>query len=123
MTDAYQETARRAEQSEITSVVVRGNAAGFAQEILAGPHRMSADESVSAGGADTGQRLTISCSPPWAPVLRLLWGCTPGGKNGRSLRSLSICDIRRYTPSIVQSARRKKECWIELNGTFTLRDH
>jgi hypothetical protein len=35
-------------------VVVRGSAAGFAQEILAGRHRLTADEPVTAGGADTG---------------------------------------------------------------------
>src|ERR1017187_5655156 len=62
------------------------------------------------------QRLTNCCLPPWAPVLRLPWGCTPGGKDGRSRRSLSICDIRRYTPSIVPSATRKKESGIGLNG-------
>jgi putative redox protein len=35
-------------------VVVRGRASGFAQEVSAGPHRMRADEPVSAGGTDTG---------------------------------------------------------------------
>lgn len=35
-------------------VVVRGSAAGFAQEIRAGRHRLSADEPKDAGGTDTG---------------------------------------------------------------------
>jgi putative redox protein len=35
-------------------VVVRGSAAGFAQEIFAGPHRLTADEPVAAGGRETG---------------------------------------------------------------------
>ena len=35
-------------------VVVRGGAEGFAQEIMAGPHRLIADEPVSAGGTDRG---------------------------------------------------------------------
>jgi len=35
-------------------VVVRGGAAGFAQEITAGRHRLIADEPVSAGGTDLG---------------------------------------------------------------------
>ena len=35
-------------------MVVRGSAAGFAQEILAGRHPLTADEPVAAGGADTG---------------------------------------------------------------------
>jgi len=40
--------------ADINEVVVRGNAAGFAQEILAGRHPLTADEPVAAGGADTG---------------------------------------------------------------------
>jgi len=35
-------------------VVVHGSAAGFAQEIIVGPHRLEADEPVAAGGTDTG---------------------------------------------------------------------
>ncbi len=40
--------------ADINEVVVRGSAAGFAQEILAGRHPLTADEPVAAGGADTG---------------------------------------------------------------------
>ncbi len=40
--------------ADIHEVVVRGSAAGFAQEILAGPHRLTADEPVAGGGTDTG---------------------------------------------------------------------
>jgi uncharacterized OsmC-like protein len=35
-------------------VVVRGGAQGFVQEITVGRHRLTADEPVSAGGADRG---------------------------------------------------------------------
>ena len=35
-------------------VVVRGGVDGFAQEIMAGRHRLIADEPVSAGGTDRG---------------------------------------------------------------------
>jgi putative redox protein len=35
-------------------VVVHGGADGFAQEIMAGRHRLIADEPVSAGGTDRG---------------------------------------------------------------------
>lgn len=35
-------------------VVVRGDAASFKQEIIAGKHRLLADEPVSAGGTDAG---------------------------------------------------------------------
>ena len=40
--------------ADIKEVVVRGSAAGFGQEILVGRHRLTADEPVAAGGADTG---------------------------------------------------------------------
>jgi uncharacterized OsmC-like protein len=71
MGEAYQETAGITAQSEITTVVVRGSASatGFAQEILAGPHRMPADEPVSAGGADTGPT-------PYDLLLAALGSCT-----------------------------------------------
>ena len=40
--------------AEISEVVVRGSAAGLAQEILMGQRRLTADEPLAAGGADTG---------------------------------------------------------------------
>ena len=40
--------------ADTKEVIVRGSAAGFAQEILAGRHRLTADEPVAAGGADAG---------------------------------------------------------------------
>ena len=40
--------------ADISEVVVRGSAAGFTQEILAGRHRLTADEPVAAGGTDSG---------------------------------------------------------------------
>ncbi len=38
--------------ADINEVVVHGSAAGFAQEILAGRHPLTADEPVAAGGTD-----------------------------------------------------------------------
>ena len=35
-------------------VIVRGDAAKFAQEIIAGSHRLTSDEPVAAGGTDAG---------------------------------------------------------------------
>jgi len=35
-------------------VTVHGNASGFAQEVLVGPHRLVSDEPVADGGTDTG---------------------------------------------------------------------
>ncbi len=46
MADARPEAATTTEKSHMRNVVVRGSAAGFAQEIVAGPHRMTADEPV-----------------------------------------------------------------------------
>ena len=40
--------------ADINEVVVRGSAAGFAQEIFAGRHPLTVDEPVAAGGANTG---------------------------------------------------------------------
>jgi uncharacterized OsmC-like protein len=57
------------EKSETGSVMVRGSAAGFAQEIHAGPHRFHADEPVSAGGTDTGPT-------PYDLLLAALGACT-----------------------------------------------
>ena len=37
-----------------TIVVVRGSGGGFAQEISARAHRLSADEPIANGGTDTG---------------------------------------------------------------------
>ena len=38
----------------MSTVSVFGNARGLAQEIIAGPHRLTADEPVEAGGTGTG---------------------------------------------------------------------
>jgi uncharacterized OsmC-like protein len=69
MGDAHQEALRTAEKSDARSVIVRGSAAGFAQEIVAGPHRMAADEPVSVGGTDTGPS-------PYDFLLAALGSCT-----------------------------------------------
>lgn len=42
------------ETLEAGVVLVRGSAAGFAQEIRAGRHRFLADEPIADGGTDTG---------------------------------------------------------------------
>ena len=38
----------------MATIIVRGPASGFAQEITAGSHRLKADEPASAGGTETG---------------------------------------------------------------------
>ena len=50
-------------------VTVRGGPSGFAQEIWAGRHRLTADEPVGVGGTDTGP-------PPYDLLLARLGSCT-----------------------------------------------
>jgi putative redox protein len=52
-----------------TSVVIRGTGSGFAQEIVAGQHRLKADEPLSAGGTETGPT-------PYEFLLAALGACT-----------------------------------------------
>jgi uncharacterized OsmC-like protein len=57
------------EQPEAPQVIVRGTAAGFAQQIEVGRHRLVADEPVSYGGTDTG-------GSPYDLLLAALGACT-----------------------------------------------
>ena len=52
-----------------TDVIVRGDASGFTQEIVAGPHRLTADEPIDFGGKDTGPS-------PYDLLLAALGSCT-----------------------------------------------
>lgn len=51
------------------TVTVQGSAAGFAQEVVAGRHRLQTDEPVSQGGTDTGPG-------PYDLLLAALGSCT-----------------------------------------------
>jgi putative redox protein len=53
----------------IGDVVVRGDASAFAQEIVVGPHRLTADEPIEVGGKDTGPG-------PYDLLLAALGSCT-----------------------------------------------
>lgn len=50
-------------------VIVRGNTRTYAQEILVGSHRLTADEPIAAGGTDTGPS-------PYDLLLAALGACT-----------------------------------------------
>jgi putative redox protein len=52
-----------------TDVIVSGDAAGFAQEIVVGPHRLTADEPIEVGGKNTGPS-------PYDLLLAALGSCT-----------------------------------------------
>ena len=51
------------------SVLVRGSASGFTQDITAGRHRLTSDEALGAGGNDAGP-------DPYALLLAALGSCT-----------------------------------------------
>jgi putative redox protein len=59
----------QAEQIRKADVIVRGNATGFAQNIIAGAHQLVADEPLKAGGTDTGPG-------PYDLLLAALGACT-----------------------------------------------
>lgn len=52
-----------------TDIIVRGDASGFAQEIVVGPHRLNTDEPIEFGGTDTGPS-------PYDLLLAALGSCT-----------------------------------------------
>jgi putative redox protein len=54
---------------EPRTVTVHGSAAGFAQQISVGQHRLAGDEPISAGGTDTGPN-------PYDLLLAALGSCT-----------------------------------------------
>ena len=54
---------------ETAAVVVRGDASSFKQEVVAGKHRLVADEPISAGGGDAGP-------DPYDYLLTALGVCT-----------------------------------------------
>jgi putative redox protein len=53
----------------MASVIVRGDATGFTQEVESGRHRLVADEPVAAGGTDAGPS-------PYELLLAALGACT-----------------------------------------------
>ena len=57
------------EAAEARTVTVHGSAAGFAQEISVGRHRLTVDEPISDGGTDTGPT-------PYDLLLAALGACT-----------------------------------------------
>jgi len=62
-------TSTAREPAEAGIVTVHGSAAGFAQEIVVGRHRLTGDEAASVGGTDTGPN-------PYGFLLAALGSCT-----------------------------------------------
>ena len=69
MSNSPRQAQGKSEKSGEGTVIVQGKATGFAQEIVAGPHRLSGDEPVSAGGTGTGLS-------PYDLLLAALGSCT-----------------------------------------------
>jgi hypothetical protein len=121
MGDAHQEASRNTETSERQTVTVRGSAAGFAQEIVTGPHRLTSEpvtsEPVYEGGRATGLRLAIRYLRPWGLYFIDGWGVQPsqtmaarnGWRHPTSLRS---------TLPIASAATPRRICLIGLNEIF-----
>jgi putative redox protein len=71
------------------TVVVRGGETGFAQEITAGRHRLTADEPISVGGTNTGPS-------PYNLLLAALGACTSmtvgmyAGRRGWPLEGVTV---------------------------------
>ena len=59
MSDAYPSIGDSPERNEAANVIVRGSAAGFAQEILRGSHRLRADEPTVARRTRTQDHRTV----------------------------------------------------------------
>src|SRR5204862_3135899 len=62
-------TTMRRDATEPGTVIVHGNAAGFAQAITAGRHQLTGDEPIDVGGTDTGPT-------PYDFLLAALGSCT-----------------------------------------------
>jgi uncharacterized OsmC-like protein len=58
------------------SVTIHGDASGFAQEVVAGRHRLRADEPTAAGGTDTGPspyELLLAALGTWTSITVALY--------------------------------------------------
>ena len=110
---------------EGADVTVHGSAAGFAQQISAGPHRLTGDEPLSFGGSDTGP-------DPYALLLAALGSCmsiTAGmyaRRKGWALEAVTVrlrhsrmhgADCAQdQTPSCLLD---RIECEVTFTGTLT----
>ena len=100
----------RGDANEPRTVTVHGSAAGLAQEILVGRHRLSGDEPVWAGGTDTGPN-------PYDLLLAALGSCTS--------MTLALYARRKAWPleAVTVRLRHSKvhaaDCEVELTGPLS----
>jgi OsmC-like protein len=103
-------------------VVVRGDAAGFAQQIAVGSHRLIADEPISVGGTDTGPN-------PHDLLLASLGACTSmtvamyARRKHWPLESVTVrLRHSKFMLLTARNARRETAWWIASNGTSSSRE-
>lgn len=104
-------------RARVSEVTVLGNISGFHQEIVAGSHRISADEPASAGGTDEGLS-------PYELLIAALGACTSmtiglvARRNAWPLNSVIVRlrhkKVNLENASMVDLIERE----IELNGSL-----
>jgi hypothetical protein len=96
---------------------VRGDAAGFAQEIVVGPRRLTADEPIEFGGKDAGPG-------PYDLLLAALGSCTSmtislyARTKKWPLESVVVFAIRKFMQPIAGTARQRKARSTESSERF-----
>src|SRR5215470_13233144 len=112
------------EATEAGTVTVYGSAAGLAQEIVVGRHRLTGDEPTSAGGTDSGPN-------PYDLLLAALGSCMSmtaalyARRKGWPLESVTVrlrhsrvhaadCEACETTPALLDHI----DCHLELTGVL-----
>ena len=97
-----------------TTVLVRGTAKGYAQEIVIGPYLLHADEPVASGGTAIGPSPYDFVLAALGACTSMTVGCMPGERTGRLKESSYVSGIPRFMPKIAAAVIRKKGFWTRL---------